>query len=332
MSTAEQIHSYDVEPRVPDKGWVHYTSRVPGWEGVDARVADVVRSLEDVSSQTVGFIPDRVPPGLPSPRTRLLLAKEAVRVSLFAPTWLDRIMTRSPLRDHDLWRREEKARYLEQRRQRRKNFTEGTLVFAEPNKLAASPEGGHEPAPVDPSTKGGERKLSEVVAVVGWKGRAAWASSPAEIEAMVKTAVAGLAGPLKKPKPASIQGAPRRCWQTVARAAKKEGGKLLRGWSVVEAEPRLPQTNPFARIVLNAHCVLEKDGEWYETIPERYTALGFIPGPVPSRDASIEFFDDAASLEGADLPALGFNGLPFSYHAQVIGVPDPANESMRQEN
>jgi hypothetical protein len=184
---------------------------------------------------------------------------------------------------------------------------------------------------VDLSTKKGEREPSGVVAVVGWTGRAAWASSPAEIEAMLKHALAGLAEPLKKPKPASVQGAPRTCWRTVARAAKKEGGKLLRGWSVVEAEPRLPQTNPFARIVLNAHCVLERGGEWYEAMPERSTALGFIPGPAPSRDACIEFFDDEGSLEKAGLPARGFNGLPFSYHAQVVGVPDPADKPTLQE-
>jgi hypothetical protein len=323
MSTAEQIHFYDVESSDPDKGWVHYTSRVPGWEGIDARVADVVRSLGDVNSQTVGFIPDRVPPGLPSARTRLLLAEVAVCVSLFAPTWLDLIMTRSPLRDDELWQHEGKARYLEQRRQRCKKFTEGTLVFATPNKPASSQGGGHEQGANPPPSDKGEGRLSEVVAVVAWTGRAAWASSPAEIAAMLQTAAAGLALPLRKPKPASIRGAPRRCWQTVARAVKKEGGKLLRGWSVVEAEPRLPQTNPLARIVLNAHCVLEKGGEWYESIPERYAALGFIPGPVPSRDACVEFFDDEASLEKADLPGLGLSGLPFSYHAQTIGVPGP---------
>ncbi len=55
-------------------------------------------------------------------------------MSLFAPTWLDRIMTRSPLRDHDLWRSRDKARYLEQRRQRRRKFKDGTLVFMKPNK------------------------------------------------------------------------------------------------------------------------------------------------------------------------------------------------------
>src|SRR5437016_3686906 len=102
-SVASQIHFYDVEATVPDKGWVHYVSQVPGWEGVDARVADVVRSPEDVTAETVGFLPNQVPTNRPSPETIRQLRAEAVRVSLFAPTWLDRIMTNAPLRDHDSW-------------------------------------------------------------------------------------------------------------------------------------------------------------------------------------------------------------------------------------
>lgn len=134
MSVAAQIHFYDVEPDLPDKGWIHYTSRVPGWEGVDARIADVVRSAEDVNPDTIGYIPDQVPTNQPPPQTVRLLIEEAVRVSLFGPTWLDRILTRSPFRDHDLWRSREKARYTEQRRQRRKKFKDGTLVIVAPNK------------------------------------------------------------------------------------------------------------------------------------------------------------------------------------------------------
>lgn len=133
MSIALQIHYYDVEHTIPDKGWLHYTSRVPGWEGVDARVADVVRSVADVSPDTVGFLPDQVPTDRPSPRIVRLLVEEAVRVSQFGPTWLDRIMTRSPIRDHDLWRSEHKAIYMEQRRQRRKKFESGTLDCVLPN-------------------------------------------------------------------------------------------------------------------------------------------------------------------------------------------------------
>jgi hypothetical protein len=130
---ASQIHFYDVENTIPDKGWLHYTSRVRGWEGVDVRVADVVRSLEDISFETVGVIGDTMPTNRWSPQIIRLLAEEAVRVSKCGPTWLDRIMTRSPLRDNESWRSEEKAKYLEQRRQRRKKFENGTLVFVKPN-------------------------------------------------------------------------------------------------------------------------------------------------------------------------------------------------------
>lgn len=143
MNTAEQIHFYDVEEAEPDKGWVHYTSRVPGWEGVDCRVADVVRGLKDVNEQTVGFL--NPPPVIlnrpPDPNVVQQLALEAVRVSRFAPEWLDRIMTRSVFRDADQWRNEGKKRYLHQRRQRREEFLEGNPVFANPNRLL-----GPEPA------------------------------------------------------------------------------------------------------------------------------------------------------------------------------------------
>jgi hypothetical protein len=136
--SSDQIHFYDAEPGVPDKGWVHYVSQVPGWEGVDARVADVVRSAEDVNAQTVGFMPNQVPTNRPSPEIIQQLRAEAVRVSLFAPTWLDRLMTSSPLRDHDGWQSTEKERFLLQRSQRRKKFKEGKLVIPEPN----APEAG----------------------------------------------------------------------------------------------------------------------------------------------------------------------------------------------
>jgi hypothetical protein len=141
MPTAGQIHFYEVEETVPEKGWVHYTSRVPGWEGVDARVADVVRSEEDLSGMTIGFL--NAPTGSPTPETVRLLGEEAVRISRFAPTWLDRIMTRSPFRDHDLWRARLKATYLKHRRERRARFLAGTLVFPNPNSPPALADGSH---------------------------------------------------------------------------------------------------------------------------------------------------------------------------------------------
>jgi hypothetical protein len=137
MKTAVKIHFYDVEEAVPDKGWVHYTSRVPGWEGVDCRVADVVRDLDDVNQETVGFL--KPPPVTfnrpPDPNTVRQLAVEAVQVSGLAPEWLDRIMTRSLFRDADQWRSEGKRQYLQQRRQRREKFLDGKLVFANPNQV-----------------------------------------------------------------------------------------------------------------------------------------------------------------------------------------------------
>lgn len=149
-----RVHFYDVEEAEPDKGWVHYTSRVPGWEGVDCRVADVVRDLEDVNQQTVGFL--NPPPVTfnrpPDPDVVHLLAVEAVQVSRFAPEWLDRIMTRSLFRDADQWRSEGKNRYLQQRRRRREKFLAGKLVFANPNRVL-----GPEPAG-DGQHKHGESK------------------------------------------------------------------------------------------------------------------------------------------------------------------------------
>lgn len=101
----------------------------------------------------------------------------------------------------------------------------------------------------------------------------------------------------------------------MARAAATQGGKLVSGWSVLDVAPRLPQRNPFARIVLNAHAVWEKDGQWYETIPERYEAVGFIPATVPTPNACIEFFDDKRSLKRVDLPGFSFDGEPFTHWA-----------------
>lgn len=133
VRVAEQIHFYDVEPEVPDKGWVHYTSAVPGWEGVDCRVADVVRDLCDCNAWTVGFV--NAPTARPDSVTIRLLGEEAVRISRFAPTWLDRIMTRSPLRDAAGWRSEGKAMYNAGRKERRQKFEEGVLVFDKPNQI-----------------------------------------------------------------------------------------------------------------------------------------------------------------------------------------------------
>jgi hypothetical protein len=136
VRVSEQIHFYDVEPEVPDKGWVHYTSAVPGWEGVDCRVADVVRDVRDCNAQTVGFV--NAPTARPDPMTIRLLGEEAVRISHFAPTWLDRIMTRSPLRDAAGWRSEGKARYTAGRKERRRKYVEGVLEFVEPHRLEES--------------------------------------------------------------------------------------------------------------------------------------------------------------------------------------------------
>jgi hypothetical protein len=133
VRVADQIHFYDVEPEVPDKGWVHYTSAVPGWEGVDCRVADVVRDIRDCNPQTVGFV--NAPTSWPDAVTVRLLGEEAVRISRFAPTWLDRIMTTSPLRDAANWRSDGKARYTARRKERRRKFEEGVLMFDKPNQL-----------------------------------------------------------------------------------------------------------------------------------------------------------------------------------------------------
>jgi hypothetical protein len=173
--------------------------------------------------------------------------------------------------------------------------------------------------------KGKEMSMipSSLIALVGLTGRCS--HLPDDIKKMLDQAMAGLAVPLVKPKRASIKGPPRTCWQTVAKAAKKQGGKLLAGWSVLDMEPRLPQKSHLARIVLNAHAVLEKNGVWYETVPERYGAIGFIPGLTPTRDACIEFFDDEASMNSVELPAWSFDGLPFTHLAfPVVPGREPA--------
>jgi hypothetical protein len=97
-------------------------------------VADVVRGVEDVTCDTVGFVNAPIVDGQPPDSlTRRRLAEEAVRISRFALTWLDCIMTSSPLRDHERWQREGKPQYLAQRKQRRQKFQNGTLVFVKPN-------------------------------------------------------------------------------------------------------------------------------------------------------------------------------------------------------
>ncbi len=126
---AGQIHYYDVDPAAPGTGWIHYRSRVPGWEDVEARVADVVRRITDVSADTLGFLPGTVPPGRPTPPVIRQLAEEAVRVSLSGPTWLQRIM----MRDRGRWRARDRALYRKQRRRRRQQFEGGTPAFENPS-------------------------------------------------------------------------------------------------------------------------------------------------------------------------------------------------------
>jgi len=151
-----------------------------------------------------------------------------------------------------------------------------------------------------------------MIALVSWSGLC---HHPVEdIIQMLLQAMVGLNRKAVVPQRAEIRGKSRTCWQTVVKAVKKQGGISLPGWSVVEQEPRLPQSNPLARVVLNAHCVLERDGLWYETIPERYNH-GFFPGDVPTRDTCIEFYDDYKSVKRADLPAWSFEGLPYTHLA-----------------
>jgi hypothetical protein len=129
---------------------------------------------------------------------------------------------------------------------------------------------------------------------------------------MLMQAMAALSSPLITPVPHGVKGKPNTCWQTVARIARQRGGQLVSGWSVLEIEPRLPQSHRLARIVLNAHAVLEKDGVLWETIPERYHALGFIRGETPTRNACIEFFDDRDSLNSVQLPSWDFDWRPYT--------------------
>jgi hypothetical protein len=168
-----------------------------------------------------------------------------------------------------------------------------------------------------------------MIAVIGWTGPCD--SSPDDVKQTLRQVIAALRKPVVKAMISSIQGQSRTCWETVANAAKTQGGKLLSGWSVLDVDPRLPQKNPFARIVLNAHAIWEKDGQWYETIPERQEAVGFIPAIVPTPNACIEFFDDKRSLKRVDLPAFSFDGEPFRHWA--FEFPDvPEDASSQQAN
>jgi hypothetical protein len=157
-----------------------------------------------------------------------------------------------------------------------------------------------------------------IIAVAGWPGQALWASSAEEVAAMVRAAVRGLARPLRKPVRAKVRGKSRTCWRTVQRAVRQGGGRLVPGWSVVRAEPRLPQRNRWAGTCLNAHCIWYRDGEWYECIPERHVALGFVPGPVPSPDACVEFYDSPEAVERAGLPLLSLDLRPITQLPVVL--------------
>jgi hypothetical protein len=150
-----------------------------------------------------------------------------------------------------------------------------------------------------------------MIALVSWTGSCN--TTPDDLAGMLRLVIAAMEKPLARPMPASVRGRSRSCWETVAAAAEAQGGRLLGGWSVVDVEPRLPQRNPLARITLNAHAVLERDGVWYETIPERYEALGFIPGIVPTPNAYVEFFDDAKSVRKVELPTFNFDGQAFTH-------------------
>jgi hypothetical protein len=98
--TLHLIHFYNSD------GFVHYVSEVVG--RADCRVADVVRSLADITMESVGVLPSSVDPTL---LERILVpgrdqdrfVEEAVRVSLALPTWLNNIWMNSPLRDSAIW-------------------------------------------------------------------------------------------------------------------------------------------------------------------------------------------------------------------------------------
>ena len=102
--TLRLIHFYNKD------GFVHYTSSVvPGLrEPPDCRVADVVRSLDDVCDRTVGILPSTVAPEtlreVMSPTAmNLAFVEEAIRVALALPTWINNIWMNSPMRDSAIW-------------------------------------------------------------------------------------------------------------------------------------------------------------------------------------------------------------------------------------
>src|SRR5579864_6314585 len=128
---------------------------------------------------------------------------------------------------------------------------------------------------------------------------------------MLATGINALASP-QFPKQAKEQGKDRHCWNTVREAVKHGGGQMVSGWSIVDKEPLIPQTNPLARTVLNAHCVWQRGGILFEMIPERH-GLPFIQSDLPTPSACVEFFDDQKSFRALELPRWNLELLPCTY-------------------
>ena len=144
-------------------------------------------------------------------------------------------------------------------------------------------------------------------------------TSDSACQQAVRRAIASLPSAVKPGKSAYTTTESRRCFATVRETVSSFGGRAVTGWSVMEISPKLPQKNPLAKVVLNAHCVWEKDGVLLETVEARQ-GLAFIPAPLPTPDAGIEFYDRIADAKRV-LPDVSFEN--EKWHHVFVNVAMP---------
>lgn len=113
----QQIHFYDT-----DSGFVHYTSDVFPTQP-DMRVFDAARELADIDATTLQCLPDERFPQRPLTNAeQLALAVESIEIVQASFRFLNNVMTRSPIRDHEEWRQKGRAEFQRQKRTRRLTF------------------------------------------------------------------------------------------------------------------------------------------------------------------------------------------------------------------
>lgn len=115
------IHFYDVET-----GYIHYVSEII--PGMECRVYDSVRSANDAHiclAEAIQWVPElngvdyNAKVVAAQSVEKMALLEEAIRVSRNAFLFMERIMTRSPVRDTKAWQEEGKSRFQKKRKERR---------------------------------------------------------------------------------------------------------------------------------------------------------------------------------------------------------------------